>query len=129
MTYLALAVSVALFVWSLKKSGAIEVAYTAVGTARQGMGKLLEPGLSDEDKERAARQASIVLFGHSASIILRFAAAFAVPVIFLFVLILTGVLARAPLFATLESWPFLIASFLAICVAIFWRPLLSLIRS
>ena len=121
MTYLAIAAALGLFVWSLKWSHAVDRTMLAVTTARTAMASLLDPALSDDEKERAARASSAQLFAHSASIVLRLAMALAVPAVFLAALILARFLDLRSLIAVLESWPVIAASFVAVSAVLLWK--------
>jgi hypothetical protein len=121
MTYLAAAISLALFVWSLRWSRAVEAAGSAVALARSAIATLLDATLSDEEKERAARASSLQLGLRAVAILARFALAAAVPLLFLLLLIAARVLSLGALVGLLESWEFIAASSLVIGAALFWR--------
>jgi hypothetical protein len=121
MTYLAIAGALALFVWSLKRSRAVEKTSLAVTTARTAMASLLDPSLSDDEKERAARASSLQLFAHSASIALRLAIALAIPTAFLGALIFVKILRLPALISVLESWPMIAASTIAVGAVLLWK--------
>src|SRR5580692_11307397 len=103
MTWFAVAVALGIFAWSLKRSRAMECAGEAVSAARGTMATLLDPALTDEDKERAARNSSLQMFGHAATITVRLALALIVPVAFLAVLVVARILNATILVNTLES--------------------------
>jgi hypothetical protein len=121
MTYLAIAAALGLFIWSLRWSHAVDRTMLAVTAARTAMASLLDPALSDDEKERAARASSAQLFVHSASIALRLALALAVPTSFLAALILARILQLTSLVAVLESWPVIAASFVLVGAALLWK--------
>jgi hypothetical protein len=121
MTWLAAAVALAIFAWSLKRSRAMECAGAAVSTARSAMATLLDPALTDEDKERAARASSLVMFGHAATVTLRLALALMVPLVFLAALVIARIFDASSLIKTLESWPMILASLIVVTVALLWK--------
>jgi hypothetical protein len=121
MTWIAVAVALGIFAWSLKRSRAMECAGEAVSTARCAMATLLDPALTDDDKERAARNSSLQLFGHAAGITLRLALALLVPVAFLAVLVIARILSATALVNTVESWPMILASTIVVIVALLWK--------
>jgi hypothetical protein len=121
MTWFAVAVALGIFAWSLKRSRAMECAGEAVSAARGAMATLLDPALTDEDKERAARNSSLQMFGHAATITVRLALALIVPVAFLAVLVVARILNATILVNTLESWPMILASTIVVTVALLWK--------
>ena len=121
MIYFAAAVSLALFVWSLRRSRAVETAGSAVRFAKSAMATLFDATLSDEEKERAARASSRRLAVDAVMILARLAVAIAVPVAFFALLIVARVISAAALVAMLESWVFVAASTIAIGTALIWR--------
>ena len=121
MIYLAAALSLALFVWSLRRCGAVESAGSAVGMARTAFATLRDATLSDDEKERAARAFSARLLVQGVAVLGRLALALALPLGFLLLLLIGGLVSVAALVALLDSWTFLIVSTAAVGVALFWR--------
>ena len=121
MIYLATAVSLVLFVWSLRWSRAVETAGNAVKFARSAMATLFDATLSDDEKERAARASSRRLAIDAVMILARLAMAIAVPLAFFALLIVVRVISLAPLLIMLESWTFIAASTIAIGAALIWQ--------
>ena len=121
MIYLATAVSLVLFVWSLRWSRAVETAGNAVTFARSAMATLFDATLSDDEKERAARASSRRLAIDAVMILARLAMAIAVPLAFFTLLIVVRVISLAPLLIMLESWTFIAASTIAIGAALIWQ--------
>jgi hypothetical protein len=121
MNWVAAAVALGIFAWSLKLSRAMESAGEAVSTARGAMAALLDPSLTDEDKERSARTTSLRMFGHAATITLRLGLALLVPVVFLAVLVAARILNATSLINTLESWQMILASTIIVTAALLWK--------
>lgn len=121
MIYLAAALLLALFCWSLRRSGAVESAGNAVGIARSAFATLRDRALSDDEKERAARAFSARLLAQGVAIFGRLALAAALPLGLVLLLLLGGVVSLAALTGVLESWTFLTLSTAAVAAALFWR--------
>jgi len=121
MIYLATAVSLGLFVWSLRRSRAVETAGSAVALAKSATAKLLDGSLSDAEKERAARISAARLLVHSAAIPARLALAAMPPLAFLALLVAMGAVDFASLAQVLESWAFLAVSTPVFLAALLWR--------
>jgi hypothetical protein len=99
----------------------MECAGEAVSTARGAMATLLDPALTDDDKERAARATSLRMFGHAASITLRLAIALLVPLAFLAALVIARILNATALIDTLESWQMILTSMIVVTAALLWK--------
>ena len=121
MIYLAAAVSLALFVWALRWSRAVETAGAAVTQAKSAVAMLRDRTLSDDEKEKRARASSLRLLVQAAAITARLAGALAIPLAFLALLVALNVLSAGPLVAFLESWTFAIVSCIAVVAALAWR--------
>lgn len=121
MIYIAAALSLALFIWSLRRCGAVERAGGALGMARSAFATLRDATLSDDDKERAARAFSARLLVQGVAILARLGLALAVPLGFLLLLVAGGLVTVASLAAVLDSWVFLAVSTAAVGAALFWR--------
>ena len=117
MIWFALAISVGLFVLSLKWSRAVETAGNAMGIARHAMAILSDKTLSDDEKERAARESSGKLLLLGLAIAARLVLALAVPALFLGLLVALHLVALSAVAAALESWTFLVASAIVIGAA------------
>lgn len=76
MIYLAAFLTLTVFVIALWMFGIVAAAAQAVAISRNSIRIIRDPALSDDDKERALRRASLTLFGSFLSITARGAAAF-----------------------------------------------------
>lgn len=121
MIYTAAAVSLALFVWALRRSRAVETAGAAVTQAKSAVAMLRDATLSDGEKERRARASSLQLFAQALAIVARLAGALAIPLVFLLLLMALHLLSVGPLLEFLESWKFAVVSSVAVVAALAWR--------
>ena len=77
MTYVAAALSIALFLVCFGLFGVVPAAARIVASARGAFAAIRSPDLSDDAKEAAAQRASLALLGGLVSLLLRGAAAVA----------------------------------------------------
>jgi hypothetical protein len=121
MIYFAVAVSLGLFVWGLKRSRVIDASASAIGVARRATAMLLDRTVSDAEKERAARAAATRLLRHAGAILARFALAVVAPLAFLALLIALRLIGVASVLRVLESWEFIAASSCVVAAVPLWR--------
>lgn len=116
MTYLVALLSVAAFGWALWRIGAADSVRAAAATARAGLATLGHPGLSDDEKERAARASALQLTSASARILGGLGLASLTPLAILALPVEAGFVSLASLTQVLLSWRFVTASAI-ICLA------------
>jgi hypothetical protein len=121
MTYFALAVSLALFAWGLRRSRAMETALGAIAVARNTTAALLDARLSDAEKERAARNAAGRLLIQAGAILARFALALTAPLAFLALFVALHLVGAAAVLRTLGSWEFAAVWSGITVVVLVWR--------
>lgn len=122
MTYLAIALSIVLFCWSLRALRLVPASLDAVSTAREAAGVMRNPALEDDEKESRVQAAAVRLFRLFGTITLRTVAALAVPVVVLAVLAGVDLVSVPEVLDAALSWPVIAASTLAMGAAlILWR--------
>lgn len=121
MTYLAAGLAVVLFALGLKWSRAAQSAGSALALAKRAMTTLLDARLSDDEKERVARAASLRLLSAAARILGGFALAAAAALAFLGLAVASRLVGVAALVAVAESWTFLGFSTVVVSTALLWR--------
>lgn len=122
MTWLAIALSIALFCWCLRAFRLVPASLEAVSTARQAAGVMRDPALDDDEKESRIQAAALRLFRLFASITLRAAAALLVPVLAVLLLAWLGVVDVDAVVATAMSWPVILGTTVLMVVALLlWR--------
>ena len=104
MTYVAAALAVAVFVGVFERLGIVDVARRTVGTSRSAGATLIDPSLSDEEKERALRGASVSLVRDFLRIGFSGALALAASVIPVAVLHVAGLAEMEATLAWLGTW-------------------------
>lgn len=117
MIYVAVVLSLVAFVFGLKFSRAIAVARNALNSSHQGLAMLADRSLSDREKERIARQASLQLFAAGGKAGLRLILALLAPAAVLGLAVLSGLVQPDALWSVLLSWPMMIAGLLAFVAA------------
>lgn len=110
MIVAALIAAVLVFVAVLRLLDAAGVSGRALVTARGAASALRSPGLSDDEKERAARRAATSLFRGFLAIALIGAAALAASAAVVWAGAAAGLYPLDGLVATATGWPFLLAS-------------------
>lgn len=104
MTYVAAALAVTVFVGVFERLGIVDVARHAIGTSRSAGGTLIDPHLSDEEKEQALRVASLSLVRDFLRIGLFGALALAASAIPVGILHLAGLAEMEATIAWLGTW-------------------------
>ena len=118
MTYVAAALSIALFLLCFWLFGVVPAAAGIVANATSAFAAIRNPELSDEAKEDAAQRASLALLGGLLSLLLRGAAAVVVSLGPLFAFDALGLASRSEIFAALASWQAILAT-TAVMVLVF----------
>ena len=122
MTYVAIALSIVLFCWSLRALRLVPASLEAVSTAREAAFVMRDPALDDDEKESRVQAAALRLFRLFATITLRTVAALAVPVVVLAALAGLDLVSVPEVLDAALSWPVILASTLAMGAAlILWR--------
>lgn len=120
MSYVAIALAIVLFCWSLRMLGLVPASREVVSTARRAAAVIKAPELSDREKEAQTRAAAIRLFALFGTITLRAAVALAVPVLVIMLLGLTDIVAAPDVIEASMSWPVVVASTIA-ATLVLWR--------
>jgi hypothetical protein len=110
VTYVAAALSIALFLICFWLFGVVPAAARIVSDARNAFSAIRNPELSDDAKEAAAQRASLALLGGLLSILARGAAAVAVSFAPVLAFDTLGLASRAETLALLVSWPAILAT-------------------
>ena len=121
MVYLVIAVAVGMYTQTLKWARVVDCAYQIISIARTSTAALRDPSLSDDQKERCSRRSSLLLFKWTAILVVRFAFAIIVPIIFLVLIVELRLVELSALMSTLESPPVVIIATLVIVTSLFWR--------
>jgi len=104
VTYVAVALSIALFLVCFWAFRVVRAATGIVASARSAFAVIRDPELPDDAKEIAAQRASLSLLGGLVSILLRAAAAVAVSLVPPFAFAALGLASLDETFALLASW-------------------------
>lgn len=110
MTWLAVAIAIALFCWCLHAFRLVPVSLEAVSTARTAAGVMRDPALDDDAKESRIQAAALRLFRLFASITIRVAAAVLVPVATVALMGWLGLVDVDAVVAASLSWPVILGS-------------------
>lgn len=122
MTWLAVALSIALFCWSLHAFRLVPASLEAISTARRAAGVMRDPALDDDQKEGLIRAAALRLFGLFATITVRALLALLAPVAVVVLLAWLGLVELDAVIAASLSWPVILGSLILMAVAlVFWR--------
>jgi hypothetical protein len=120
MSYVAIAIAILLFCWSLRTLGLVPASLEVVSTARRAAAVIKAPDLSDREKEAQTRAAAIRLFVLFGTIALKTVVALAVPVLAIVLLGLTDIVAMPDVIEASMSWPVIAASTIAAALVL-WR--------
>lgn len=120
MSYVAVALAIVLFCWSLRALRLVPASLEVVSTARRAAAVIKAPDLSDREKEAQIQAAAIRLFALFGSITLRAVVALGIPVLAIMLLGLTGLVAVPDVIEASVSWPVLAASAIAAGLVL-WR--------
>lgn len=122
MTWVAIALSIALFCWCLHAFRLVPASLEAVSTARQAAGVMRDPALGDDEKESRVQAAALRLFRLFATITLRAAAALLVPLAAVLLLAWSGLVDLDAVVATATSWPVILGTTaLMVAALVAWR--------
>lgn len=110
MTYLAIAIAIAIFCWSLYAFRLVPASLEAISTARQAALVMRDPALDDDEKETRVQQAALRLFRLFGSITLRVAAALLLPVLAVAALVGIGLVEVNAVLEAAISWPVIVVS-------------------
>ena len=102
--------SLALFVISFRLAGILPLALQAISRAHGAASVLVDSTKTDDEKERAARDTSIVLFGSFAMITALTVVALVPSIVWLALAVLAGLTNTAGLLSALLSWPAIVAA-------------------
>lgn len=122
MTYLAIALAIAIFCWSLHAFRLVPASLEAVSTARQAAGVMRDPALDDDEKESRVQAAALRLFKLFATITLRVAAALLLPALAVALLAWAGLVDTQAVLDAALSWPVIVVSTVVmVAVLVVWR--------
>ncbi|MDX1540809.1 MAG: hypothetical protein R3349_05345 [Geminicoccaceae bacterium] len=122
MTYLAIALAIAIFCWSLHAFRLVPASLEAVSTARQAAGVMRDPALDDDEKESRVQAAALRLFKLFGTITLRVVAALLLPAVAVVLLAWAGVVDLDAVLEAAISWPVIIVSTVVmVAVLVVWR--------
>jgi TRAP-type C4-dicarboxylate transport system permease large subunit len=110
MTAAALLLGVAAFVVAIRYSLAPDAGAEALATVRSAIRAMADRTLSDDEKERFFRRASLRLFADFFRISLSGVFALTVPAVILWAGIVAGLFSPEDVARTALSWPFLLGS-------------------
>jgi hypothetical protein len=116
VTYLAVALSIALFLVCFWVFRVVPAAAAIVASARGAFAALRDPQLTDDAKETAAQRASLALLGGLFSILLRAAAAVAVSLAPPLAFAALGLASLDDTYALLASWEVIAVTTVAMVV-------------
>lgn len=121
LAYACAALAVLAFFVLLQAFGVVNHARQATSASRAAMSALADPATSDDEKEPAAQSASARLFGHFLHIVLRSAAALALPTLALYAADRVGLISFDAATAVMMSWPFIAATCVVAVLALMLR--------
>lgn len=104
MTLAAAAIAIVCFALAFERLDIMGVAKRAIVSGKAGSGAMLNPALSDSEKERAVRAASIAMLASFGAIVWRSALAAALSALPVLVLHVTGVVNLSAVNGILVSW-------------------------
>ncbi|MEJ1968802.1 MAG: hypothetical protein WDN03_09275 [Rhizomicrobium sp.] len=120
MIYLVAGLSVILFAIGLRAARIPEMGIAALAVAKASFAKLSLPGLSDDERERVARDGAVELFYRFLGLALRLTASLVPPAILAATCAASGLVRSEELAAVLVTWPFVVLGVIA-CVATLLR--------
>ena len=122
MTYLAIALAIAVFCWSLRAFRLVPASLDAVSTAREAAGVMRDPALDDDEKESRVQAAALRLFKLFATITLRVVVALALPALAVALLTWIGAVEAEAVLDAALSWPVIVVSTVVMAAAlVVWR--------
>jgi hypothetical protein len=118
VTYVAAALSIAVFLVCFWLFRVVPAAARIVASAKGAFAALRDPALPDDVKEAAAQRASIALLRELLSLLLRGAAAVVASLAPLFAFDALGLAPRGEVFALLASWQAILATTSAMVIGL-----------